>query len=274
MTPKISVIIPLYNKEKIVERSVNSVLNQSFKDFELIIVDDGSTDKSFEIVNKIKDDRIKLIKQKNAGPSAARNRGVKESKTDWVLFLDSDDELLKDALEHFILLITKYKNADIYNCGSEVRSGTNKTIFTNSYEGYVKSALKDWFFGNLGPGTGHSVFSRKILEKYPYNEKIRRFEDAELLIRVLPKAKVYSCKKIVFTVNSDFSSASGKRRDISEDYSGNLSMKGKTFWARMCVYRLFLENRELYPKEMHRLYPSWYWRFDLLFLFKVSKIFK
>ena len=117
MTPKISVIIPLYNKEKIVERSVNSVLNQSFNDFELIIVDDGSTDKSFEIVNKIKDDRIKLIKQKNAGPSAARNRGVKESKTDWVLFLDSDDELLKDALEHFILLITKYKNADIYNCG-------------------------------------------------------------------------------------------------------------------------------------------------------------
>ena len=71
MTPKISVIIPLYNKEKIVERSVNSVLNQSFKDFELIIIDDGSTDNSFKMVESIKDERIRIIVQSNGGPSKA-----------------------------------------------------------------------------------------------------------------------------------------------------------------------------------------------------------
>ena len=109
MTPKISVIIPLYNKEKIVERSVNSVLSQSFKNFELIIVDDGSTDNSFEIVNNIKDDRIRLMRQENGGPSKARNTGAKRACGEWIVFLDADDELLPCALKVFILLIKSIK---------------------------------------------------------------------------------------------------------------------------------------------------------------------
>lgn len=96
--PFISVVIPLYNKEKSIAQSLQSVLNQSYTDFEIVVVDDGSTDKSVEIVEGIEDARLKLFKQPNAGPSKARNTGVGHASGEWIVFLDADDELLPNAL--------------------------------------------------------------------------------------------------------------------------------------------------------------------------------
>ena len=95
----VSVVIPLYNKAKYITRAVKSVINQTFQDFELIIVDDGSTDASLDAVNKINDQRIKIISQENAGPGAARNHGLKEAQSSLVTFLDADDEFLPTFLE-------------------------------------------------------------------------------------------------------------------------------------------------------------------------------
>lgn len=78
-----------------------SVLSQSYQDFEVVIVDDGSTDNSVAKVEEIQDSRIHLIRQKNGGPSKARNTGVMNAKGDWVRFLDADDELLSEALRNF-----------------------------------------------------------------------------------------------------------------------------------------------------------------------------
>jgi glycosyltransferase involved in cell wall biosynthesis len=91
-TIKISVIVPLYNKARYIARAVDSVLAQSYTDFELIVVDDGSTDGSSDIVRQYSDPRIRVITQENAGECAARNRGVEEAKYDLVAFLDADDE--------------------------------------------------------------------------------------------------------------------------------------------------------------------------------------
>ena len=87
----ISVVIPLYNKETSIAQSLKSVLSQEYDDFEVVIVDDGSTDGSVGVVGAINDSRIRLIKQKNGGPSKARNTGVKNAKGEWILFLDADD---------------------------------------------------------------------------------------------------------------------------------------------------------------------------------------
>ncbi|WP_410510330.1 glycosyltransferase family A protein [Methanosarcina hadiensis] len=114
MLVKFSVAIPLYNKEPHVKRALDSVINQTFQDFEIIVINDGSTDKSAEIVKSYSDSRIRLINQKNAGVSAARNRGISEARSELIAFLDADDEWTPDYLETVRRLREKYPDAGLY----------------------------------------------------------------------------------------------------------------------------------------------------------------
>ncbi len=95
----VSVVIPLYNKVDNIARAIDSVLGQTYADFELIIVDDGSTDGSTDVVRRYTDSRIRLIVQKNAGPGAARNSGMREANGEFITFLDADDELMPTFIE-------------------------------------------------------------------------------------------------------------------------------------------------------------------------------
>ena len=119
----ISVIIPLYNKETTIEQSIRSLLTQSFSDFELIVVDDGSTDGSAEKIRGITDERMILICQENGGPSKARNTGVKHARGEWIVFLDADDELLPDALQIMTAAIKRYPDADLVDFNKYLRIG-------------------------------------------------------------------------------------------------------------------------------------------------------
>ena len=98
---KISVVIPVYNTQNYLNECIDSVLNQSFKDFEIICINDGSTDNSLSILSdyEVSDERIKVISQQNRGLGASRNEGLKLAQGEYVLFLDSDDYLTPDALE-------------------------------------------------------------------------------------------------------------------------------------------------------------------------------
>lgn len=122
MSPKFSVIIPLYNKAPYVRKALESVMLQTYSDFELIIVDDGSTDNSLEIVrefvgrldNKWKDDRLTNISQENAGVAAARNNGVAASHGEFLCFLDADDWWEPTFLEEMDKLIADYPDAGLF----------------------------------------------------------------------------------------------------------------------------------------------------------------
>ena len=106
--PVISVILPVFNSEEFIRKAIESVLAQTFEDFELIIVNDGSTDSSKDIIDSFKDDRIRLINQSNHGPGAARNNALKIAQGRYVMYLDSDDWFTSDALEVAYGEITKF----------------------------------------------------------------------------------------------------------------------------------------------------------------------
>ncbi len=115
--PLVAVIIPLYNKERYVRRAIDSVLAQTVRDFELLVIDDGSTDNGRALVRAYTDARVRLIHQENRGVSAARNRGMAEARGELIAFLDADDEWLPDFLATILSLREQFPAAGAYATG-------------------------------------------------------------------------------------------------------------------------------------------------------------
>jgi len=138
----ISVVIPLYNKQLYIKRAIESILNQTFERFELIIIDDGSTDESPSIVSEINDPRIFYYLKKNGGESSARNLGIIKAKYDYICFLDADDEWLPNHLETINSIILRYKDCNAIatnyynnfkNCNKIAHSFKIKEFFVDNY---------------------------------------------------------------------------------------------------------------------------------------------
>lgn len=140
-----SIIIPLYNKEKTIVRTIKSILAQTVNDYEIIIVDDGSTDSSLKQLRSFVDPRIKIIHQSNSGVSVARNRGIQEAKGGYICFIDADDEWDEDYLETQQRLIKKYKECDVFAVnyrfedwlGNRYNTIINKLPFINETDGML-----------------------------------------------------------------------------------------------------------------------------------------
>lgn len=118
MNPKISVIVPIYNAELYLEECIHSVLNQTLRDIELLLIDDGSTDGSFRICEEYskKDNRVQVFRNKNVGQGLERNFGVKKAAGEYIAFLDSDDQYKEDALERLYQKAME-TNADMVSGG-------------------------------------------------------------------------------------------------------------------------------------------------------------
>lgn len=126
----ITVVIPLFNKEKQIAKTLQSVFAQTYNNYEIIIVNDGSTDGSAEVVESINDPRIRLIHQQNAGVSAARNRGIAEANGKYIALLDGDDEWKPTYLETIVRLIKKYPECDVFATNYEFKNTNGKTTPT------------------------------------------------------------------------------------------------------------------------------------------------
>lgn len=131
MQPLVSIIIPLYNAEKFIQETIESALNQTYKNIELIIVDDGSTDSSFDIADKFSKDNIIVVKQKNKGASAARNHGLKLAKGDFIQYLDADDIININKIEYQLNILISYPSDYLIGC--------NWRYFTNNINDTFKT---------------------------------------------------------------------------------------------------------------------------------------
>lgn len=194
----ISVIIPVYNVEKYLRRCVDSVLNQSYRDLEIILVDDGSLDKSSHICDEyaLLDCRVKVIHKKNGGQSSARNAALNYTLSgDFISFVDSDDWIEPDAFEYCIKLVNEY-NAECVQYEVNFSDGTNKTVanpkeFIKVYEG--KDVLQYFMYrATIAPG-GYSVwggiYNRKLLDGLRFREgKIN--EDIDFKFKMLQRCQM------------------------------------------------------------------------------------
>lgn len=159
MTGLVSVIIPVYNAEKSIEMTLNSVLNQTYSNLEILIVDDGSTDSTTQIINAYSDPRIVYIFQQNQGPASAKNTGIKHASGEWVMFVDSDDSIKNNAIEKLYyfamkndgdLIVYSYSRTNQYEevlDAIDVSSTKIDEMFTAAWNKfYKKSVIKSLRF--------------------------------------------------------------------------------------------------------------------------------
>lgn len=195
----VSVIIPTYNREKTIIRAINSVLNQSYKNLEVIVVDDNSSDSTISLINKIDDKRLKIVKlKKNSGACKARNVGIENANGSIIAFQDSDDEWLEDKIK-IQLDYLKENNYDMVFCSLYLIDGSKrkvvpskKFIFPNNSKDITKSLLIDNYIS-----TQTIVAKKEVFNNIRFDEKFPRFQDWDLVIEISKKFKIGFCKDVL-----------------------------------------------------------------------------
>lgn len=179
-TPFFSIIIPTYNRAHLIRRPIDSVIAQTYTNWELIIVDDGSTDDTKAIVESYHDDRIRYIWQENQERSVARNHGIQVANGEWICFQDSDDEYLPEHLEVLNNGISSFPECKLFRTGMFIfvdgkLSKTPKFDVDNEYELYPFDAFTTF------------TFKVEILENYQFKRELINSQDLHLLLRVNEK---------------------------------------------------------------------------------------
>ena len=187
MRPYFSVVISVYNKAHFVSETLNSILNQDFTDFEIIIVDDGSTDNSLEVLNSFTDDRISIFSTKNQGASKARNTGIKKTSANYIALLDGDDIWKTSYLQYMHDAICKFPDIKIFTAGI-AQNYDNKVVPANySFKQKTLYKTHNYFEASKGYSLIHSssvVFNKSILAKTGlFDTSIVSGQDTDLWIR-------------------------------------------------------------------------------------------
>jgi glycosyltransferase involved in cell wall biosynthesis len=195
MNHKITVIVPVYNVKNYLTKCSESILNQTYQNLDLILVDDGSTDGSEVICDsfKVKDDRVTVIHQRNSGVSAARNIGLAAAGGDFILFADSDDYLEPDMLNNLICLS---EGSDIVICNFYLDYVNRSELFYKEDLNKVYNrieALKELLGGGNRPvflgHLWHKLFCRRLLESITFDSRFALYEDALFVIKAFLQAK-------------------------------------------------------------------------------------
>src|SRR5690606_22841198 len=212
-------------------------------EFEVIIVNDGSTDNSLEIVEKIKDDRIRIIDKPNGGVSSARNRGIKEAKYDWICFLDADDLWKNYHLQELAKMILLYPNEKVFATTFEY-SDKRKV-----YE--IENKLPIFKVDNYFEFPIHLIWTSAVaihidcFNKVGYfNEKLVRGEDKDLWARLGKEYSIIKSKKITSTYRVDAENRSNKTIDVLKTYEAHINFNNinkpfeKEYYKKLLILKL------------------------------------
>lgn len=252
-----SVVIPLYNKEESIQNTIYSVLNQTEQNFEIIIINDGSTDQSVEKVKEIVDPRIRIINKQNGGVSSARNKGIDEAKYCWIAFLDGDDLWQNNHLSEITRMMNLFPNEKVYVTSfeySDYRKFFKHSRKTDIFriENYFKEAIKEPLIWTSIAVIHKSCF----IEIGNFNEKLSRGEDLDVWARLANKNSVIKSSIVtaVYRVDAENKISFGKSKYHNSllsiiDLSGLEGDKRKYF-KNIVVRRLKVDLKTLDLKEL------------------------
>jgi len=246
LMPKVSVVIPTYNRAGLLKRAVQSVLNQTYQDFELIVVDDGSTDNTEEVVRSFNDNKVIYIKhERNKGAPAAWNTGIRAARGEYVAFQDSDDEWLPEKLEKQIKAFkTASTEIGLVYTGFWRIEGDKRTFSPSPNITPKEGAIHDALLKGNFVGTPNTVVKKECFEKAGmFDEKLPMYQDWELWIRI----SKYYCFKYI-----------DEALVISYYTPGSLNKPGSLIEAR--TLKLMLEKHFEDIKRNRGLLASYYRR--------------
>lgn len=263
MSPFFSVIIPTYNRARSIADAVKSVLGQTFTDFELIVIDDGSKDNTAEVLQSFcdSDPRVRYIYQDNAERSAARNHGIEVAKGQYICFLDSDDVYLDSHLAEFHRTVTSHNCPVAFFIGNSLSEVNGKLVkdppYVTETDDPVELMLKISFCSQ------QVCIHRDILKKHRYDVKLRIGEDQELWSRIVRQYPVIRSEQYTIVIrdlgdrtvnamNVDSYKANLKLRKliISRDTDGRIKPRWAKFALSAAYYKLavsYLKRKELAP---------------------------
>lgn len=228
---KVSILIPLYNSERYIADTIQSALNQTWEDKEIIIVDDGSTDNSYNIAKSFESEIVTVFRQENKGAPSARNLAFQKATGVYIQYLDADDLMMPNKIESQLMTLSKYSyNKDIVAfCGwnkfnfSETCDYTKK-IESECYQDYTPAYLALIKFWNLSfpsiPYHNYLTHRSKIQEVGRWNEDLSKNQDSEFFARVIGNSKslIYCSAPIVYyrDVPNSLSKVNSLRKVVSE----------------------------------------------------------
>ena len=277
-----SVIVPLYNKEKSIASTIESVLGQTHPNFELIIVNDGSTDQSVTVAQSFNDSRIKIINKSNGGVSSARNLGIELSQKQFIVFLDADDLWLPFCLEEFCTMINEFREAQIfctnYNMTGKNLKGIDRRYYVEDYFYTSAYYMARWSIPIMI--TGCVAVSRNIfIEVGNFNQNISHGEDIDMWLRIVKCARIAKSEKITTIYRTDTENRASfqdeslklKSDQVEIKRDGTLSNSQKLFYGIQFVYEITDFKSGWYKNQALRSllkFPDWIIR-AVIFIIKV-----
>lgn len=223
---QVSIIIPTYNRANVIETSIHSVLDQSYTEYELLIVDDGSTDDTQSLIESLHDERIRYIKlPENKGVAAARNEGIRQAKYDYIAFQDSDDCWKKDKLEKQMAFLTKHPEIALLYCPYECQKKDGTVIIVPNNEiplSEKQGNIYEYMLRRNTIGTPSVLLRKEGLNKSGYfNETLTCLEDWELFLRISKHCEIAFLDEVLLNVNL---STDGVSHNISGYYEARCYM--------------------------------------------------
>ena len=199
--PKVTVLMPAYNAGKYIDEAITSVLEQSFADFELLIINDGSTDETEKIIRSFKDPRIVLINQKNKGLAATLNTGLNLAKADYIARFDADDICYPNRLKIQYDFITTYPGYSIIGSAADYIDANGHFIFTHHPQGHLNEEIQQLKY-SVCPFIHSGVFYKKnvIVNNGGYNEYAYTYEDHFLWVNILKSEKACNLSQALIKV--------------------------------------------------------------------------